>query len=61
MKFLVYGTKGWIGNKVFTHLQKNGFQVEEGNTRVENVSELEKELEEKKPTHVISLIGISYY
>ena len=57
MKFLVYGTKGWIGNKVFTHLQKNGFQVEEGNTRVENVSELEKELEEKKPTHVISLIG----
>ncbi len=57
MKFLVYGTRGWIGNKVFTHLQKNGFQVEEGNTRVENVSELEKELEEKKPTHVISLIG----
>lgn len=57
MKFLVYGTKGWIGNKVFKYLQKNGFQVEEGNVRVENVSELEKELEEKNPTHVISLIG----
>lgn len=57
MKFLVYGTKGWIGGKVFNYLKENGFQVEEGNTRVENVSELEKELEEKNPTHVISLIG----
>ena len=57
MKFLVYGTKGWIGGKVFRYLQENGFQVEEGNSRVENLKDLENELIEKKPTHVISLIG----
>ena len=57
MKFLVYGVNGWIGGKVYKHLKENGFQVEEGNVRVENVQELEREIEEKKPTHIISLIG----
>ena len=57
MKFLVYGTKGWIGGKVFKYLQENNFEVEEGNSRVENVSQLEEEIREKKPTHVVSLIG----
>ena len=57
MKFLVYGVNGWIGGKVYKHLKENGFQVEEGNVRVENIQELEREIEEKKPTHIISLIG----
>ena len=57
MKFLVYGTKGWIGGKVLKYLQENNFDVEEGNSRVENVEQLEKEILEKKPTHVVSLIG----
>ena len=57
MKFLVYGTKGWIGGKVLKYLQENNFEVEEGNSRVENVSQLEEEIREKKPTHVVSLIG----
>jgi len=57
MKFLVYGTKGWIGGKVYQYLKDNNFSVEEGNSRVENVKELEKEILEKKPTHIISLIG----
>jgi len=57
MKFLVYGTKGWIGGKVYEYLKDNNFSVEEGNSRVENVKELEKEILEKKPTHIISLIG----
>lgn len=57
MKFLIYGVKGWIGNKVFTYLQENNFDVVEGNSRVENVKQLEAEIKAKKPTHVISLIG----
>ena len=57
MKFLVYGTKGWIGNKVYNYLKENNYEVESGNSRVENVKELEKEILEKKPTHIISLIG----
>ena len=57
MKFLVYGTKGWIGNKVYSYLKENNYEVESGNSRVENVKELEKEILEKKPTHIISLIG----
>jgi len=57
MKFLVYGVNGWIGGKVYNYLKNNQFDVEIGNSRVENVYELEKEIIEKKPTHIISLIG----
>jgi hypothetical protein len=38
-------------------LKTNNFYVEVGNSRVENVEELEKEIIEKHPTHIISLIG----
>ena len=57
MKFLVYGVNGWIGGKVYNYLKINNFDVEIGNSRVENVKELEKEIIEKQPTHIISLIG----
>lgn len=59
MKFLIYGTKGWIGNKVYQHIKsmKQNIEVIEGNSRVDNINSLEKEIEEIQPTHVISLIG----
>ena len=57
MKFLVYGVNGWIGGKVYNYLKINNFYVEVGNSRVENVEDLEKEIIEKQPTHIISLIG----
>jgi 3,5-epimerase/4-reductase len=57
MKFLVYGTKGWIGNKVYRYLKENSFDVIEGNSRVENIEELEREIRNNNPTHIISLIG----
>ena len=44
MKFLVYGVNGWIGGKVYNYLKTNNFNVEIGNSRVENVKELEKEI-----------------
>ena len=57
MKFLVYGTKGWIGGKVYRYLKENSFDVVEGNSRVENIEDLEKEIINNNPTHILSLIG----
>ena len=57
MKFLIYGRNGWIGNKVFTYLLENGYDVVEGNCRVENTDDVENEIKKIQPTHVISLIG----
>lgn len=57
MRFLVYGTRGWIGSKVFKLLQDNGEDVVAGKCRVSDIKELEKEIEEVRPTHIISLIG----
>jgi len=57
MKFLVYGTNGWIGGKVFKLLQDEGLDVVAGTSRVNNISELENEIISISPTHVISLIG----
>jgi dTDP-4-dehydrorhamnose reductase len=58
MKFLVYGTNGWIGNKVFQLLQ-NELNIEaiKGNSRVDNIKDIENEIQEVKPTHVLSFIG----
>lgn len=57
LKFLIYGTRGWIGNKVYQHLKENNHHVVSGNVRVNDVKALEQEILEVKPTHVISLIG----
>ena len=57
-KFLVYGANGWIGSKVYNYLTlDNEVVVIRGNSRVDNVDELEEEINRLKPTHVISLIG----
>ena len=57
MKFLVYGCKGWIGSKVYNYLKENNYEVIEGNSRVNDVKQLEAEIEEIQPTRVLSLIG----
>ena len=57
MKFLVYGVNGWIGSKVFKQLQEENNNVVAGNCRVDNVKDLEEEILNISPTHVISLIG----
>jgi 3,5-epimerase/4-reductase len=57
MKFLLYGTKGWIGQKVLKYLQDNGNEIVIGLSRVDNIKELEEEIKRVNPTHVISTIG----
>jgi nucleoside-diphosphate-sugar epimerase len=57
MKFLVYGKNGWIGGKVFNLLEKEGLEVVEGKCRVNKIEDIEEEIKNVQPTHIISLIG----
>jgi len=57
MKFLLYGTKGWIGQKFLKYLQDEGNDVVIGVSRVDNINDLEQEIKIVQPTHVISTIG----
>lgn len=56
MKVLIYGNNGWIGSQV-AELLKLNHQVIEGKTRAENYNELEEEIKNINPTHVMSFIG----
>lgn len=57
IKFLLYGHKGWIGSKVLKELENQSIDVILGNSRVENIQDLEEEIIKVKPTHIISTIG----
>ena len=57
MKVLVYGHKGWIGNQFIDILTKQTVEFCLGNSRVDNIIDLEKEIQLYNPTHVISFIG----
>ena len=57
MNILLYGHKGWIGTQ-FVNLLKNSNETYTlGQARVDDTPILLKELDEIKPTHVISFIG----
>lgn len=57
MKVLIYGANGWIGNQVLELLNQFEINYIKGNARAENLDELEKEIVEINPTHVMSFIG----
>lgn len=57
MKYLLYGHKGWIGQKIVKVLKENNYDYVLGQVRVNNKEELEKEISLIKPTHIISTIG----
>ena len=61
MKILLYGGQGWIGQqfvKCLTETNKNdSIEIMYGLVRVENKVEVEKEILNIKPTHIISFIG----
>jgi dTDP-4-dehydrorhamnose reductase len=57
MKVLLYGKKGWIGEKVYKLLIEKGHSVIIGNTRAENSESLEDEIVGIQPTNIISTIG----
>jgi 3,5-epimerase/4-reductase len=57
MNILVFGAKGWIGGQFVSILEENNIPYVNGNSRVDDIAQIERELEEEKPTHVISFIG----
>ena len=57
MKVIVYGSKGWIGGQFIDLLKKQNVLFFEGKSRVDNVEDLELEITEICPTHVVSFIG----
>ena len=57
MKVLVYGSQGWIGQQVINELKKQNINFIEGIQRAENTNDLEKEIVEINPTHIMSFIG----
>ena len=57
MKVLIYGDKGWIGGMMCSVLEKNNVQFIKSKCRANNKIDVEKELLEVNPTHVMSFIG----
>ena len=57
MKVLVFGNKGWIGSMMCEILKNNNINFVNSNVRANNKYEVEKELLNVKPTHVMSFIG----
>jgi len=54
---LVYGSNGWIGQQFIDILKSKNINYIEGKSRVDNYSELLKEIHLLHPTHIISFIG----
>ena len=57
MKILVYGHKGWIGSMFIDILKEKRLNYYTTNKRCDNEIDLINDLNEIKPTHVISFIG----
>ena len=57
MKVLVYGSKGWIGSQFIALLKQNNISFVEGRERVDDIVKLSHEIDQHKPTNIISFIG----
>lgn len=55
--FLVFGGRGWIGEQLCAELDKQGIAYCKAKARAENLEGVAAELDELKPTHVISFLG----
>jgi len=57
MKILVYGSKGWIGNQFIEILKSKNANFYTGESRLDNNETLIKEIDDVKPTHIITFTG----
>jgi 3,5-epimerase/4-reductase len=57
MKVLIYGADGWIGSQVCLLLNSLTIEYTKGKARAEDIKELENEIKQINPTHVMSFIG----
>merc|ERR1719162_1175529 len=59
-KVLVLGGKtGWIGGKMVKLVEEAGIEVVAASSRIENRTDLEAELDEVKPSHVLMSAGMT--
>ena len=58
-KILVYGSNGFIGNKLINILKEKSINYIASNVRLENYGDIGKELHELKPSHVILAAGLT--
>ena len=57
-KILIYGSNGWIGSQFKKFLQENTkYIIIDGLVRLDNMEELEKEIKEVLPSHIIGFTG----
>jgi UDP-glucose 4,6-dehydratase len=54
---LFWGSKGWIGTQFKQLLQKKGWSVYDARSRADCQEDVRKEIEEYRPTHIVSMIG----
>lgn len=55
--WLIFGSRGWIGQQFCELLRKDGINYECSAYRMDNLQAIETELESKRPSRVISFIG----
>jgi 3,5-epimerase/4-reductase len=60
MKLLIFGSRGWIGRQFCEYLDNNNILYIESDSRADNEKDVEKEINEYKPTNIISFIGRTY-
>ena len=57
MRIIVYGSNGWIGNQFVKILENNKIDFIKGTSRIDNNETLLQEIDDIKPTHIVSFIG----
>ena len=57
MRVLIYGHKGWIGGMACEYMSNNNYEYVKGESRVNDKESLEEEINQVKPTHIMSFIG----
>ena len=57
MKLLIYGSKGWIGQQFIQYLLTKSINYHTGKSRLDNTESLRFEIDNIRPTHIISFIG----
>mmetsp|Transcript_4073 Transcript_4073/g.11396 ORF Transcript_4073/g.11396 Transcript_4073/m.11396 type:complete len:297 (-) Transcript_4073:30-920(-) len=58
-KYLVFGSRGYLGTKICAILREKGYSFVESSNRLQNRETIEKELLEVKPTHVLNVAGVT--
>jgi 3,5-epimerase/4-reductase len=57
IKILIFGGDGWIGTKVYNLLKSMNIQVYKSNCRANEMQNVEDNLKQLNPTHIMSFIG----